>query len=103
MERQTFKTLIKQDHELNGNAYICGRLYGIAEIICELYAGIEELEDDDGIVRVYETYRGSWLCSNDETLYYLKMICTQEQYEKFKEYVENVFPGLCEFYWEKDI
>lgn len=97
MEKQTFKTLIKKD-----STYVRGRLFGIAEIICEFDGGKEERPDKDGNMRSVRILRGHYETNEDESIRFLSAYCTAEQYEKFKNYVEDWYPGLCEFYWEPE-
>lgn len=101
MKKRIFNTLVKQNHKFSKNEYVMGRIYGIAEIICEFDCGTKEIEKNDGTVITFRDLRGIFWTNKDESIRYLKTECTQEQYEKFKEYVENMYPGLCEFYWEK--
>ena len=92
MERKLFKTLLKTDHKFYNNAYVRGRIYGIAEIICELW-------EDKTLNK--KTCYGTFMTNNDGTIRYLETRCTEEQYERFKTYVEDFYPDLCEFYWTK--
>ena len=100
MEKKNFKTLIKNDHKFSSNKYVQGRIFGIAEIICELYGGQERVIDSKGKERTRVTYHGGFRTNKDETIRYLQMKCTTEQYERFKALVEEHYPSLCEFYWE---
>lgn len=99
MEKQIYKTLIKNEHKFSGNKYVRGRIFGIAEIICELYGGKESIIDRDGKTRTRRALYGSFITNKEETVRYLQMKCTTEQYERFVAYVEEQYPGLCEFYW----
>lgn len=104
MEKQTFKTLIKKDHQFSGSEYVEGRILGIAEIICDLYGGTEERPDKDGNLRTVHIWRGGYRGVRDDETFakFLSTRCTAEQYETFKQYVEGQYPGLCEFYWEPE-
>lgn len=82
MEKKGFKTLLNNDHELRNDRYIQGRIFGIAEIMCEAFGGYRDRVSKDGDIR------------------YLELWCTEEDYEKFKNYVEKLFPGLCIFHWQ---
>lgn len=101
MELRNFKTLINKDHKFGANKYVFGRIYGIAEIICELYEGTRERTDEDGNIHTVGKFKGIYKTNKEETVRYLDMKCTAEQYEKFKNYVEEIYPGLCTFNCEK--
>lgn len=80
-EKKIFKTLLNNSHELRGDRYVEGRIFGIAEIMCEALGGYRNRVSKDGNIRFLETW------------------CTEEKYEKFKSYVENLYPGLCMFHY----
>lgn len=100
MEGTIFKTLLNNDHKLRGNKFVEGKLIGMAEIICDLRGETREVETKDGKIKKVTTYRGGYRNSNDEGKKWLETKCTQEQYEQFKECVEERYPGLCTFYYE---
>lgn len=101
MERKMFRTLFNKDHKLAKNPYVHGRIFGIAEIICEMAGEVTVIEDENGNQKMRKKYFGGYWTNKDDTRRYLETKCTEEQYERFKEYVEKHYPGLCEFYWEK--
>lgn len=98
MDKLIYKTLLKNDHKFSMNDYVKGRIFGIAEIICELYGG-KDVVERDGKMHERRTYYGNFFSNKDGTVRFLRMKCTTEQYERFKAYVEDMYPGLCEFYW----
>ena len=79
MEKRRFRTLIKADHKFGGNAYIEGRIIGMAYVLCEVYK---------------TTPHGTQRC--DEGFKFL-VECTDEQYERFVAMAEDNYPGLCIF------
>ena len=100
MKKQTFKTLIKKDHMLGDNNYVYGRIFGIAEMLCDIVGEIIECVDKNGDTHFVREYNGSFINRPTYGDLYLSMECTQEQYEKFKSYIEDIYPDLCEFYFE---
>ena len=97
METKEFITLIKQDHMFSKNDYVIGRIFGIAEIMCGLCESVEEVYDEDGKKYRKSTWRGNYWSNADGSVGYLKMHCTEEQYEKFEKYVGTQYPDLCIF------
>lgn len=100
MERKTFNSLFNNDHKFSGNEYVEGRIFGIAEVICDLYGGMVEREDDDGNIYEGHTYYGGLWQNNDGSVKVLTTTCTTEQYEQFKKRIEERYPGLLTFNWE---
>ena len=84
MDKKIFKTLIRKDHKLGGNKYVYGVVNGIRFAICEDGESIPfgNGEIDEG--RIVMTR------------------CTPEVYEQFTKKVEEVYPGLCIFYYEEE-
>ena len=78
MELKVFGTLVKEDREYC-HEYVCGRIAGIGYMIlgCENTNG--------------------WNSADDGSI--LVMRCTQEQYDRFTEIIEELYPNLCEFNW----
>ena len=82
MEKKIFKTLVKDHHVKYGrNAYIRGRISGIQLMVCEGHKTHINKGIDGGILNVCE--------------------CYPEQYERFTEIVEEIYPGLCIFNYEE--
>ena len=100
MERELFNTLLNKDHKFFNNEHVKGRILGIAEIICELNGGFKEKTDHNGNKKLIRVFRGFYWSSKDGNTVYLQTRCTKEQYEKFKTYVEDIYPGLCTFYYD---
>jgi len=78
MDKKVYFTLIKRMHKFGDNHYVRGRISGIAFCMSglekEAYANMAVL---DGTV--------------------ISNYFTQEEYDKFIETVEKLYPGLCEF------
>lgn len=100
MEKQVYKTLLNNEHKFADNNYVIGRIFGIAEIICDLYGGTKQYVDEEGNVHDVMLYRGGWIDNTKKGIMHLQTECTAEQYEKFKAYVENWYPDLLTFYWD---
>lgn len=100
MEETKFKTLLNNDHKLRGNEFVEGKLLGMADIICNLQGETREVETKNGEIKKFTTYRGVYWRNRDGSKKWLEIICTREQYEQFKECVEERYPGLCTFYYE---
>ena len=79
MDEQTFGTIIKEKHKFGGNDFIVGKISGIGYMCCgkTRYAMAQDPKSK---------------------VLYIRYKCTKEQYEKFVEIVEGLYPGLCEFY-----
>lgn len=76
-----YKTLVKKDHKLGNNKYVLGRISGIKHVICsndksQRYgnSGV-----DNGVV--------------------LRVDCEKSKYDEFVTMIEDLYPGLCEFYY----
>lgn len=82
MEKKTFKTLIKLNEELVLNAYIRGRITGIMEVTCNVKKHYAVAGFDKGFI--------------------LRCDCTPNQYKKFREMIENDYPGLCVFDYQEE-
>ena len=87
-EIMEFMTLIKKDHEIKRwnclNDYVVGTIRGIQYVICH-----EPGESEFAHIRINE----GLILTTD---------CTKEQYQHFSDIVEELYPGLCEFYYTKD-
>lgn len=80
---EKFKTLVKDNHNRYGrNAYVRGKISGIQMMVCES----DKVYANEGI-------EGGVLYTCE---------CTPEQYEKFIEIVESIYPGLCIFNYSKE-
>ena len=101
-EKKVFFTLVNKEHKLSDNSFARGKILGWAELMCDLYGGYEEKLRPDGEIHIVHTYRGGWITTESKSLHCLKTKCTAEQYEKFAEYVEERYPGLCTFYWDRN-
>lgn len=89
---ENFKTLIgkefrskKDGRTVLTNDYIIGRVNGIEYVLCG-HCG---------------EYKHRAIHSNINGFVIISY-CTKEDYENFATEVEKLYPGLCEFYWEKD-
>ena len=83
---ETFKTLIKKEHENHSrwnseNDYVVGRVSGISLVLCGSPREAYELTND-GVV--------------------LTVTCEPEAYEHFMCIVEKQYPKMCEFYYGKE-
>lgn len=85
-EARKFITRINRKHDFGNNMFIEGKILGIAEAL-----GINRTKDEIpfGI-------------GKDENYRYMKVVCTEEEYAKFREIVERnynhgKFVGLVEF------
>ena len=80
MGKKLFKVFIKPDHKFGKNEYIQGRIVGIAHAMTGglTGGGYAVVSHDDG---------GVSFCVK----------CVTRKYRKFKEIIENNYPGLCEF------
>ena len=80
MDKKFFNTLVKSDTEDSYTTqYVVGRISGFMHILCN------GAESKRGGMRMREE---GW---------YLGVQCTQEEYNRFAEYVETQYPGLCVF------
>ena len=86
MDERLFYTLIKYDHELGDNKYVRGRISGIQLALCEKNSEDElifsNMRVDKGIV--------------------LRVITTQDNYDKFTKLIEKLYPRLCTFDYMRD-
>lgn len=80
MEKRIFKTLILKKGRLGKNKYVHGRICGMNLVLC---GGVES----DRRFPLLENRKITIILSE----------CTQKQYNKFKELVEEVYPGICIF------
>lgn len=80
MEKRIFKTLILKKGRLGKNKYVHGRISGMSVALC---GGVE----CDKRFALMENRKVLMVTSE----------CTQKQYDKFKELVEKVYPGICIF------
>ena len=94
MGKQKFTLKLNMDHKHANNAHVTGRILGIAEIMCDLFGGVKERTDNEGTVHNVKTFRGGWYTDRITNEKYLKVTCTAEQYEKFRDYIEIWYPGL---------
>lgn len=81
MEKKICKTLVKDNHKYGRNAYVRGRISGIQLIVCEGYKTHSNRGIEGGILHICE--------------------CLPEQYERFSEIVDRIYPGLCIFNYEE--
>lgn len=80
MELKKYKTKVKNDHKIYGqNEYVLGRISGLQYAYC---GGDPKIG--------YAVMRGE-----EKTIFTAE--CSEEQYERFKTVVEEMYPGLCEF------
>lgn len=83
MEKKFFKTLVKDNHDKYGrNTYIRGRVSGIQLMVC-----------GEG----HDTYANKGI----EGGVLMTCKCSPEQYERFSEIVDGIYPGLCIFNYEE--
>lgn len=81
MDKRRFRTLIRGDHKLSQNDFVQGKIVGYMDAFCSEYDGIEfairnNRETGEAILTV-ETSPGA--------------------YSVFQSFVEDRYPGLCEF------
>ena len=81
--KRMFYTLVKADHKLGGNTYILGRISGIKSVLCDedYKIAIANMKKDNGTI--------------------LSVLTTNEQYEKFTKYIEDIYPDLCIFDYKR--
>ena len=77
MDKKLFKTLIRKDHKLGNNDYVKGKISGIQTILCPREFEHGNGRNEDGFILVAE--------------------CEPIHYDAFKNVVEKIYPGLCEF------
>ena len=77
MEKRIVKTLIKKDHKLGNNEYVKGRISGIQSIMCPRDFEFGTGRNEDGFILVAE--------------------CDVNQYDRFINVIEEMYPGLCIF------
>lgn len=80
MKKKLFKTYVRAGHKLSRNDYVMGRLSGIKYVICNG-------DPNCGFAHNY--------MSDGSRCFYVE--CTAEQYRRFAEVVEEIYPGLCVF------
>ena len=85
-ETRKFITRIDREHQFGNNMFVEGRILGIAEAL-----GINR--NEEGI---------PFGIGKDENYRYIKTVCTEEEFAKFREIVERCygdgkFVGLIEF------
>lgn len=79
-----FKTLVKSDHPKFGdNKFVRGKILAYQEMIC-----------DDGVV-------GTYPIPVIEEGRIFQTGCTPDKYEQFAKKVEEMYPGLCVFYYQQ--
>ena len=82
MERKIFKTLVKNDHaKFGGNKYVIGRISGIGYMISALDIEHGNTGNNEGFIYINEF--------------------TTDEYENFKQIIEKLYPGLCEFNYQE--
>ena len=80
MDVKKFKTLVKKEEGLGDNEYVRGRISGIIIALC------------------YDENKHPYRWSHaDEKGRVITIRCTDEQYDKFKEIVDECYPNLCQF------
>lgn len=79
MER-IYKTKVKKDDHYKNREFILGRISGIQSAICVGPIG-----------------HGYGICKDREGNEYLAVGTTAEKYNEFKVFIEQDYPGLCEF------
>ena len=79
MEKLEVKTLIKRNHKFGENEFILGRISGIGYIVANK-KGFALMEICEGNV-----YRNEF---------------TPDEYDKFMNIIEDLYPGLCEFNYQ---
>lgn len=86
VETRKFITRISREHKFGNNLFVEGKILGIAETL-----GINR--NEEGI---------PFGIGKDENYRYIKTVCTEEEFAKFREIVERnycdgKFEGLVEF------
>lgn len=86
VETRKFITRISREHKFGNNLFVEGKILGIAEAL-----GINR--NKEGI---------PFGIGKDENYRYIKTVCTEEEFDKFREIVERnygdgKFEGLVEF------
>ena len=86
VETRKFITRISREHKFGNNLFVEGKILGIAEAL-----GINR--NEEGI---------PFGIGKDENYRYIKTVCTEEEFAKFREIVERnygdgKFEGLVEF------
>lgn len=102
MEKQRFNSLINKDYKFANKEYATGVIMGIAVGVCDIRGEDREEVWEDGTPRTVHVWHGGYWHNEEEDYDYLTVLCTAEQYEKFIEYVDKVYPGSLTYYWEKD-
>lgn len=81
MEKLEVKTLIRKDHKFHvGDEFIQGKITGIGYMITNA--------------------RGYVIEKNDEGYLYKKEF-TPDEYDKFINVIEELYPGLCKFNYQE--
>lgn len=78
MDKQKVSTLIKRDHAFGGNEFTIGKISGIGYCISEY---------DTNFINIDMTDEGYLYTSE----------FTPDEYDKFINVIEELYPGLCEF------
>lgn len=82
MEKNIYKTLVKNDHPLGRNNYVLGRISGIAFMIFDYHTdesilAYGNVDIDEGVLMTHEG--------------------THDQYKNFASTIEKNYPELCVF------
>lgn len=91
MEKRIFQTYVgTKFRKVEDVTYIRGRISGIMFIMC----GLVDTDPRKG-------YPNVMITKDDNVIaYIMKVKCTQDQYDRFTEVIENTYPGLCKFDWK---
>ena len=79
MEHKTFLTVVKRN-EINNEMHVFGVIQGLQVAICDI----------DSPTLGYD-------CELFPDLMIYRTNTTKERYKKFREVVEKIYPGLCQF------
>lgn len=82
MERKTVLTLIKRDHMNVGDEFILGRISGIGYCMSGFNRGYVLMRNEEGFI--YKTK------------------FTVDEYDKFINEIDKLYPGLCIFDYKVD-
>ena len=76
-KRKDVLTLVKDDHKFGGNKYVLGKITGIGYCMSGFTNGFATMYIEEGFI-----YRHQF---------------TVDEYDKFINVIEDLYPGLCVF------
>lgn len=87
MMKRIHYTLIKADHKLGKNKYVQGRVSALLDMFAYCVGG--------------KTIQPANVCCDDGFIIVTE--CTKRQYKKAAKFIEQMYPGLCVFDYQKQM